>query len=257
MSDAARTVKARGSAGAWIASVAAATGVLELVRWALRRKAEAPGETPTPRSATVAAQANANVVGDLSRLPAAGFRTHGLWFWAAMAFMLMEGVGFTLGIGAYLYLMNGAAQWPLTDRPPDLTWGTAQTVLLLASVPPTLIMSRAARLRQIQPTRFWAVVVFAMNTLCLVIRGFEFGHLNTHVDTDAYGSVTWALMLLHTTHLVTDFVDTFFVTVFLFTHSVDTERFSDVDDDAVYWLFVVACWLPIYALVYLAPRWLA
>lgn len=195
------------------------------------------------------------IVGDLSRLPAAGFRTHGLWFWAAMAFMLMEGVAFALGGASYLYLMNGAARWPLTDQPPDLLWGTVQTVLLLASVPATLVMCRAARLRQLQPARFWAVLVFAMNTLTLVVRGFEFAHLNTHVDTDAYGSATWALMLLHTTHLVTDFVDTAFVTLFLFTHSVDAERFSDIDDDGVYWLFVVITWLPIYLLVYWAPRW--
>ncbi|MDB5444746.1 MAG: putative cytochrome c oxidase subunit protein [Phenylobacterium sp.] len=197
------------------------------------------------------------IVGDLSRLPAAGFRTHGLWFWAAMAFMLMEGVGFALAGATYLYLMNGAAQWPLSNRPPDLLWGTLQTVVLVGSLVPTVLMCRAARLRQLRPTRVWAVVVFVLNTLALVIRGFEFPHLNTHVDQDAYGSVTWAMMLLHTTHLVTDFVDTLFVTAFLFTHSVDTERFSDVDDDGVYWMFVVVCWVPIYLLVYWAPRWMA
>ena len=195
------------------------------------------------------------VVGDLSELPAAGFRSHGLWFWAGLAFMLMEGVAFALAGAAYLYLMNGAAQWPLANRPPDLFWGTAQTVLLLASLPPTFILSRAARRRELEPTRYWAVVVFLMNAAALVIRGFEFTHLNTHVDQDAYGSVTWAMLLLHTLHLVTDFVDTLFVTLFLFTHSVDTERFSDIDDDVVYWAFVVLTWVPIYLLVYWAPRW--
>lgn len=194
------------------------------------------------------------IVGDLSRLPAAGFRSHGLWFWAAMGFMLMEGVAFALAAGTYLYLMNGAAQWPLSERPPDLFWGTAQTLLLLASLVPNWFMCRSARLRQLQATRFWSLVVLVMNTVALVIRGFEFPHLNTHVDQDAYGSVTWALILLHTTHLVTDFVDTLLLDVFLFTHSVDTERFSDVDDDGVYWAYVVFTWLPLYALIYLAPR---
>jgi heme/copper-type cytochrome/quinol oxidase subunit 3 len=197
----------------------------------------------------------ARVVGDLSRLPAAGFRTHGLWFWAGLAFMLMEGTAFALAAATYLYLMNGAAQWPLADAPPNLLWGTLQTALLVASLWPTTIMCRAARRRELQPTRVWASVVFVMNALALVIRGFEFTQLNTHVGEDAYGSATWALMLLHTTHLVTDFVDTLFVTIFLFTHSVDTERFSDVDDDGVYWTFVVLAWIPIYLLVYWAPRW--
>jgi heme/copper-type cytochrome/quinol oxidase subunit 3 len=197
------------------------------------------------------------VVGDLSRLPAAGFRTHGMWFWAAMAFMLMEGVGFSLAAASYLYLMNGASQWPLSSRPPDLFWGAAQTILLLASLPPTWIMCRAARLRQLQPTRFWSIVVLALNTLALVIRGFEFPHLNTHVTDDAYGSITWALMLLHTAHLITDFIDTLMLDIFLFAKEVDTERYSDVDDDGVYWAYVVLTWIPIYLLVYWAPRWVA
>lgn len=201
------------------------------------------------------AGASERVVGDLSRLPAAGFRTHGLWFWAAMAFMFMEGAAFALAGAAYLYLMNGASQWPLSGKPPDLLWGSLQTALLLASLPPTVVMCRAARLRQLQPTRVWAVVVFAMNTIALVMRGFEFTHLNTHVDTDAYGSITWTLLLLHTLHLVTDFVDTLFVTLFLFTHQVDTERFSDVDDDGIYWIYVVLVWIPLYLLIYWAPRW--
>jgi cytochrome c oxidase subunit 3 len=195
------------------------------------------------------------VIGDLSSLPAAGFRTHGLWFWAALAFMLMEGAGFSLACATYVYLMNGASQWPLEGRPPDLFWGTAQTVLLVGSLAPNLLMSRAARRRQPGATKRWAVVVGAMNALALIIRGFEFTHLNTSVDLDAYGSATWMLMLLHTTHLVTDFVDTALLTTMLFTHRIDTERFTDVDDDAVYWGFVVACWVPIYLLVYWAPRW--
>ena len=38
-------------------------------------------------------------------------------------------------------------------------------------------------------------------------------------------------------------------------HDADYERFSDMDDDSVYWAFVVLTWLPIYLLVYWAPRW--
>jgi cytochrome c oxidase subunit III len=196
------------------------------------------------------------VVGDLSHLPAAGFRSHSLWFWAGMGFIAIEGAGFALALSAYIYLANGARQWPLTGSAPDLFWGTAQTVLLVGSLVPTLLASRAARRRQLGPTQLWGVVLAVLNGLALVIRGFEFPHLNTRLDHDAYGSIVWALMLLHTVHLVTDFIDSTFLTAFLFTHEVEASRFSDVDDDCVYWAFVVAFWLPIYALVYWAPRWL-
>lgn len=194
-------------------------------------------------------------VGDLSRLPASGFSTHSLWWWAAFAFMLIEVTGFSLASVAYLYVMNGADRWPLEAADPDLTWGTAQTALLVGSLVPTWFFSKAARLRQAGPARFWGVVVAVLNAGALVIRAFEFPHLNVRWDHDAYGSVTWALMLLHTTHLITDFIDTAMLVVFLFTHPLCDERYSDADDDCVYWAFVVVTWLPIYLLVYWAPRW--
>jgi cytochrome c oxidase subunit III len=195
------------------------------------------------------------VVDDLGGLPAAGFRTHSLWGWATLGFMVIEGTGFALAGASYVYLMNTARQWPLEGRPPDLLWGALMTGLLLASLVPNFIVSRAARRCQVAETQRWAVVLFLFNAAAILLRGFEFAHLNTRWDQDAYGSVTWALMVLHTTHLLTDFIGTCLLTVMLFTHPVDQERLSDVDDDAVYWAFVVAAWVPIYLLVYWAPRW--
>lgn len=197
----------------------------------------------------------ARVVGDLARLPAAGFRTHSLWGWATLGFMAIEGTGFALAGASYIYLMGGARQWPLEGAPPDLLWGSLMTGLLMASLIPNFLVSRAARRCQVARTQVWAVVLFLFNAAAILLRGVEFAHLNTRWDQDAYGSVTWALMVLHTTHLLTDFIGTCLLTVMLFTHPVDQERLSDVDDDAVYWAFVVAVWVPLYLLVYWAPRW--
>jgi len=197
------------------------------------------------------------IVGDLSKLPAEGYRTHSLWGWATLGFMAIEGTGFALGAAAYLFLMAGAPQWPLEGPPPDLLWGTAITAVLLASLVPNLLVSRAARRGDVRRTQVWAVVLFLFNLAAVVIRAFEFPALNTRWDQDGYGSVVWAIMLLHTTHLLTDFVGTCLLTVMLFTHPVSSERLSDVDDDAVYWAFVVVAWIPLYLLVYWAPRWVA
>jgi heme/copper-type cytochrome/quinol oxidase subunit 3 len=40
----------------------------------------------------------------------------------------------------------------------------------------------------------------------------------------------------------------------MFCGAVDANRFVDVSENAVYWNFVVLSWLPIYAVIYLAPR---
>jgi heme/copper-type cytochrome/quinol oxidase subunit 3 len=71
---------------------------------------------------------------------------------------------------------------------------------------------------------------------------------------DAYGSVVWVVLGLHTTHLVTDLVDTLVLTALMFTRHATPRRFSDVSDNAFYWNFVVLAWLPLYLLLYWAPR---
>ena len=68
-------------------------------------------------------------------------------------------------------------------------------------------------------------------------------------DTNAYGSVTWLILGLHTTHVLTDLVDTLVLAVLMFTrHADNPRRFGDVEDNVMYWNFVVLTWLPLYAL---------
>ena len=55
-------------------------------------------------------------------------------------------------------------------------------------------------------------------------------------------------------HIVTDVGDTLVLTVLMFTRHGHGKRFADVEDNAFYWNFVVLSWLPIYALIYWAPR---
>ncbi|MDQ0587829.1 heme/copper-type cytochrome/quinol oxidase subunit 3 [Variovorax paradoxus] len=86
------------------------------------------------------------------------------------------------------------------------------------------------------------------------LRGFEFAALHTRWDSNAYGSVVWTLLCLHTVHLLTDTYDTAVLDVLLFTGPMEGQRFVDVSENALYWYFVVLSWLPIYAVIYVVPR---
>ena len=66
--------------------------------------------------------------------------------------------------------------------------------------------------------------------------------------------VTWFLLGLHTTHVLTDFLDSSVLAGVMFFGRLDENRFVDVSENAMYWNFVVVSWLPIYAVIYLAPR---
>jgi heme/copper-type cytochrome/quinol oxidase subunit 3 len=66
--------------------------------------------------------------------------------------------------------------------------------------------------------------------------------------------VVWMLLALHTTHLVTDTIDTTVLAVLMFTGPLEGKRFVDVSENAMYWYFVVGSWLPIYAVIYWGAR---
>lgn len=114
----------------------------------------------------------------------------------------------------------------------------------------TAFGSRSLRCWATAPSGCW-------KGLCFVIRAFGFANPECAMGSDAYGSRVWAFRLLHTTDIIGDGIGTNVMTLFLFTHSIDEERFSDVDDDRPSWGFVVFAWAPIYLAIHCAPRWIA
>jgi heme/copper-type cytochrome/quinol oxidase subunit 3 len=92
----------------------------------------------------------------------------------------------------------------------------------------------------------------------MVLRAFEFNSLHVLWHQNAYGSAIWLLLVLHTTHILTDWVDTLVLAALMHTpHGVEGRRMVDCAENAVYWRFVWLCWLPIYAMIYWLPRLVA
>ena len=195
------------------------------------------------------------VVVDLSRVPLHGLGSGSMTWWGTVAFMLIEGTGFALVIAVYFYLMSHAALWPINARPPDLLPGTVVTLILVVSVAPNYLVSRWAEQQDLGKVRIGMVVMSLLGIAPVVARAFEFKALNVSWDTNAYGSVLWILLGLHTTHIITDLVDTLVLTALMFTrHGSNPRRFGDCQDNAMYWNFVVMTWLPIYGCIYWIPR---
>jgi cytochrome c oxidase subunit 3 len=192
---------------------------------------------------------------DLTDLQTFGFGPRSLTWWGTLGFMVLEGTGFVLAAGSYLYLMTLAPKWPLNAAQPDYWPGTVVTLLLLASVPLNILLNRWARRQDMPKVRLGLLAMTVLGIAPLVVRWFEFPALQVHWDSNAYGSVTWFLLGLHTTHLLTDVADTVVLTALMFTrHGYSGKRFSDVSDNAFYWDFVVLSWLPIYFILYWLPR---
>jgi len=191
---------------------------------------------------------------DLADLPMHGMGSASPTWWGTLGFMLLEGTGFALVLGVYLYLGSLARHWPPAP-PPDLLPGTVVTVVLVASVVPNLLIARWAERQDLAKVRIAILIMSIAGIIPLVIRIFEFPAMHVSWDTNAYGSIVWTLLGLHTTHLITDLADTLVLAVLLFTrHGRNRRRFGDVQDNALYWNFVVLTWLPIYFCIYFVPR---
>ena len=192
---------------------------------------------------------------DLSGLKTYAFGLRMPMWWGTLGFITLEGTAFALAIGTYFYLMSVNQPWPISAKPPGLLPGSLVTLILLASAIPNYLLKNWARTEDLRRVRLGLIILSIFGVLPLIVRAFEFTQLNVSWDANAYGSILWFLLGLHTTHLLTDLGDTLVLTTLMFTRHVTGRRFSDVEDNAVYWDFVVLSWLPIYLVLYWVPRW--
>src|ERR671933_418284 len=176
---------------------------------------------------------------DVSELPNYAFGHRSIVWWGTNAFIITEATVFVLAIAADLYLRQHAPHWPpATYAPPGLLWGTLNTVIMLASCLPNQLYKTAAEREDVRG-----------------VRVFEFTTLNIRWDSNAYGSIVWWLMGLHTLHVATDVADTAVLLAIILVRTPRGRRFVDVSENGFYWYFVVLSWIPIYVVIYLVPRW--
>jgi cytochrome c oxidase subunit 3 len=195
------------------------------------------------------------IVDDLSSLPSSASGPRHLVWWGNIGFMLIEGTGFALAAAAYLYLMTQAPQWPPAgDYPPRLLWGSLFTVGLLLSEAVNLWVLHCVRNKHLAGVRWGTAAMALIAALLFVPRALEFEHLGVSWHQDAYGSAVWLLLVLHTTHIVTEWGESVVLGTWFFTHEIGDDQIADAEDNSNYWTFVVLAWLPLYGLIYWAPR---
>lgn len=191
---------------------------------------------------------------DVSRLPSHGFSHRSPMWWGTLGMIAIEGTVFALSVMCYFYLRSHSQTWPMAMKPPELLWGTLALVLMLASAIPNQLAKRAGERYDPLGVRLWLGVGCLFGVALLAVRVFEFAALNVRWDSNAYGSVVWVLLGLHTAHLATDWVDSVVLEALFFTGPVTDKRYVDVSENSLYWYFVVAAWVPIYLVIYWGAR---
>jgi cytochrome c oxidase subunit 3 len=193
---------------------------------------------------------------NVAGLPTYKFGPSSLTWWGIIGFMVVEGAAFAMAFAAYFFLMGHEQGWPPEGRAaPDLLAGTLFTIVILLSEIPNTMIKKAAHEHDVPAIRALMPVIIGLGALLLIIRGFEFNSLNCRWTDNAYGSIIWALLLLHTSHILTDWVDTIVLWLLMRTPlAYEGRRLVDTDENALYWRYVWLLWLPIYLMIYWVPR---
>lgn len=192
---------------------------------------------------------------DVSKLPTAVLDSRSLVWWGTVIMSLIETIVFAISVGAYFYLRMIANEWPPgRSGPPGLTAATINVVILLVSVIPAIALDRAARRRDARAVRLFLGLNLAFGTAFLVFRFFEFKALHCLWNSSAYGSITWTILGLHTSNLLTSLLETAIVLAWFLFEKPDEHHFLDARLDGVFWYFIVLTWIPLYLVVFIVPR---
>lgn len=195
---------------------------------------------------------------DVAALPDHSFSHHAPIWWGNLLMILIEGTAFALLAASYFYIRRNFDTWPPTRTfLPDLGISSINLLLLSVSAVPFWMAARLAR-RHEEPgvVGVWLIIGVLFGVAAIVLRGFEFGALHTRYDSNAYGSITWSILAVHLTHLVAGTIETLLIALVMFLGPVEKKHYTDATVMAVYWYFIVISWVALYAIVFVAPRFI-
>jgi heme/copper-type cytochrome/quinol oxidase subunit 3 len=193
---------------------------------------------------------------DVSALPSHGFGLRGTLVWGSLLAIAIEGTMMALALVSFVYYRGNYQVWPPTGVGPSaFRLAAVQMALLLVSMPPTILMNRAAVRERFRATRNWLLVATLLSVVVSVVRAFELPRIGFRWDQHAYGSAFWLVLGIHITHVLSGVVD-FGMTaglMFVAPQRFEKKHYTDVESAGILWYFVVIEWVIAYPVLYLMP----
>jgi cytochrome c oxidase subunit 1/cytochrome c oxidase subunit I+III len=205
---------------------------------------------------------NTRAVIDVSALKHHDFDTYDPVWWGNNLLLAIETSMFAILIATYFYLRQNFDLWPppvaqltATLNPlPQLVYGTLNTLLLVLSCGPMILTDMAARRGNRGVCQVGLVICVLCGLTALVLRSFEYSAMYFRWDSNAYGSVVWFLLGMHHLHLLVLTSESVLLTIWIFRREFDMKHRVDIATVAVYWYWVTAIWIVLYAIIYFTPR---
>jgi len=179
-----------------------------------------------------------------------------IW-WGIVMLLAIESAVFGTLIASYFYLRIGEPTWPPPGiDPPKLLLPTLNTLILVASSLPMYLADRAVTRGDRRTLLVGLSVAIAFAVAFLVLKVVEYSGVSYRWDDHAYGSIVWLIIGFHSTHVISLVLKTIVMLVLAVRGYFNEKRTLGVQVNGLYWHFVVAVWLPLYVVLYWAPRWM-
>jgi cytochrome c oxidase subunit I+III len=193
---------------------------------------------------------------DVSRLPSVMFGKSNTSWLGNVFYMTIEGTMFALLFASYFYLRTRSSDWPPIQSPPNLSFGVINGIVFLFSLIPARYAQKVAPTGNRGRIRLALAGLALFAIVNLALRGFEFANLNCRWYDNAYGSIIWSLIGLHTGHLITELIETVSILGIACTPKMEGTRLVDVTVNSDYWYFVVVSAVLMDFIIYGSTRFL-
>ncbi len=195
-------------------------------------------------------------VQDLSRSsspqPEVAGEGRSIQWWAMMFMIASEVIFFANLIVAYLYLRVRAGTWPPDGiKPLEPTFATVNTVILLCSALPMHGAHLAIRRGNRRGMQIGLLLAIILGSIFIGGQAWEYTHAGFTPATGTFGSTFFSLTGFHGAHVVAGILIMTVCLVRSLFGAFNKEHHFAIEAAGMYWHFVDAVWVIVFAVVYL------
>jgi len=174
-------------------------------------------------------------------------------WWGMMTLITTESMIFLVLLGAYFFLRASAPHWPLGGiKGPELWLSAPFSFVLWGSSLPIFYAESAIQRGSQAGLRAGLAISAIMGIAFLAFTAKDFGDLTFGWRDNAYGSIYYTIVGLHALHVVIGLCMNLLVEVKAWQGKFSAARHTTVEVFGLYWHFVDAVWLFVFASLFLS-----
>jgi cytochrome c oxidase subunit 3 len=194
---------------------------------------------------------------NVSGLPTYVFGARSISWWATVGMTVIEAFMYCLCLGTYFYLATVSPKWPPPTMPlPGLFYPNLMGIALIISLLVAIWLDIKSRKEQKNLVLAGLIILSLLGIAIIILRWFELWALGTKWDVNAYGSVIWIILGVHTFHTVFEVLETIVMTLVFASGHTNGQILVNISDSCIFWYFIIAAWILTYPIVYLGPYYL-